>query len=627
MENHHDHGSCTHCACNNPILTLLKDELFNPENFAALPAAKAAPKEERPQALMISGGIIRPMTGGSVEKVPAIGFANGNVVITGAEKQVKEFMEKHHPGFTARVLEPGQTLLPGLVEPHVHLIPSAILMGWLDLGGFDGQDLRQGYGIKMVADSIRRKLPSLKPGHWILGASIDPALMPLQNNNKELITIDVDLLNDITQEAPVLIIAASMHTLYLNTPALEKVYHNPANKQLRIDYPTFEIYQDRTRGQLQESKQMHPALTTIPKEQMKAMFLESFLNLRELFLTANKRGTTFMYDAGMNKGQKELLDAYLLVHRRSVRIGAARIISSKEDAEGLPDYTPPTEYKDIYYGHVKVISDGSNQGLTGYQSEAYLCNPPDNYGIFNFGHEKRPLNAPDDFKELIKTVISEKGWPLMLHANGNLAIQFAIQVYKEYISQAKKDIRHRIEHCSLTTLDELKTMKKLAVSPSFLIGHVGYWGYAFKEAIFGDRISMLDLCNSALKEGMKITLHSDHKVSPLGPLRMMEQSVTRIMEADPELGVLNASERITAEQALTAITYDAAWQCYADQWTGSLKAGNFADFVILKQDPLSIKDPYMKMRNIEVLETWLGGTPVYKHDEAKVKHPQPAEQE
>jgi predicted amidohydrolase YtcJ len=160
-------------------------------------------------------------------------------------------------------------------------------------------------------------------------------------------------------------------------------------------------------------------------------------------------------------------------------------------------------------------------------------------------------------------------------------------------------------------------MKQLEVSPSFLIGHVGYWGYAFQEAIFGDKSIMLDLCNAALKAGMKITLHSDNQVSPLGPLRMMEQSVTRIMEADPELGTLNAPECITAEQALTAITYDAAWQCYAEQWTGSLKAGNFADFVVLQQDPLSIKDPYMNIRNIDVLETWVGGLQVYSSKVSK----------
>lgn len=618
MEHHHSHDhSCTHCACNNPILTILKDELFSPENFSALPTAKAFVKGEQPKTLMISGGIIRPMINGSVETVPAVGIADGYVVATGTEEQVYKFMQQNHPGFTPRELQPGHTLLPGLIEPHVHLVPTAILMGWLDVGGFDGQDLRAGYDISSVRDIIRQEVSHVKPKHWILGTGLDPALMPLLKDNTELITIDIDLLDAITEAVPVMIISASMHTLYLNTPALKEVYYNEKNGSLRKQYPDFNDYKTATKGQLQEAEGMSPALKTIPLQQKAAMFLDSFKHLKALFQTANERGVTFMYDAGMNNSLKALLDAYLLVHPRAVRIGAAQICSTVDDAKALPVYTPTADYKDVYIGHVKVISDGSNQGLTGYQSEPYLCNPENNYGIYNFGQDKQPLQAPQDFKDLMKTVIAEKGWPVMLHANGNLAIQFAIQVYQQYIPTPTQGVRHRIEHCSLTTLEELNTMKQLEVSPSFLIGHVGYWGYAFQEAIFGDKSIMLDLCNAALKAGMKITLHSDNQVSPLGPLRMMEQSVTRIMEADPELRTLNAPECITAEQALTAITYDAAWQCYAEQWTGSLKAGNFADFVVLQQDPLSIKDPYMNIRNIDVLETWVGGLQVYSSKVSK----------
>ena len=45
-----------------------------------------------------------------------------------------------------------------------------------------------------------------------------------------------------------------------------------------------------------------------------------------------------------------------------------------------------------------------------------------------------------------------------------------------------------------------------------------------------------------------------------------------------------------------------------------LNAGYYADFVILREDPLSLttqSTQYMQMRNIPVLETWLGGVPVY----------------
>jgi predicted amidohydrolase YtcJ len=522
-------------------------------------------------------------------------------------------MQQNHPGFVSRELQEGNTLLPGLIEPHVHLVPTAILMSWTDVGGFNGQELREGYNIASVSDIIKNGVAKLTTNHWFLGAGIDPALMPLQKNNKELITIDIDLLDSITDAAPVMLISASMHTLYLNTPALQLVWDNPANFHALNGYFSFNEYKRQTKGQLQQAAGMDPAMKTIPPLQKAAMFLKSFIYLKEIFDTANSRGVTFMYDAGMTDGLKSLLEAYLAVNTATVRIGAAKVCNEIKDAEQLQLFIPPTDYKDIYISHVKVITDGSNQGLTAYQSEPYLCNPKDNYGIYNFGgkEDQKPQQPPVDFEALMEIIIKKKGWPVMIHANGNLAVQFAIKAFQEFIPKPVTGVRHRIEHCSLTTQDDLNTMKQLEVSPSFLIGHVGYWGYAFQEAIFGEKSSMLDLCSSALKAGMQITLHSDNQVSPLGPLRMMEQSITRRMEADPQRGILNAPERITHEQALKAITYDAAWQCNAEQWTGSLKAGNFADFVVLQQDPLTMIDPYMKMRNIDVLETWVGGSLVH----------------
>lgn len=87
----------------------------------------------------------------------------------------------------------------------------------------------------------------------------------------------------------------------------------------------------------------------------------------------------------------------------------------------------------------------------------------------------------------------------------------------------------------------------------------------------------------------------------------MEQSITRIMEADPAKNILNKEECLTPEQALTAMTYNAAWQCHAEHLVGSLKPGNLADFVILAENPLTMKDPYMKMRDICVEQVWIGG--------------------
>lgn len=611
MEKHHAHHGCTHCACNNPVLEILKEEIFSPENLAKIKTLTSQKATQSPQTLIISGGIIRPMIDGSTNTVDAIGIANGNVVVTGKEKEVQEFMAQNFPSYETKKLKEGHTLLPGLIEPHVHMVPAAMMAEWIDVSPFEGQNLRSPYDLESIKKTINSNLPVI-PEYVILGKGLDPSLMPFVSGS-ELQTITNTVLDDINK-APMMLLSASMHTMYLNTQALRHVFDN--STYVQEHYLTVDDYINQTQGQLQESLQMTPALEVI-KDQVTSMAGNMNDNLTELFQLANSRGVTFMYDAGLNKNFKEILAAYAENNPELVRTGGAVLCSDQADVISLGTYKQPTNYEPVYYGHVKVVSDGSNQGLTGYQSTPYLCNSANNIGIFNFPQSGIPATTiPPIYNSLINSVVAGNGWPLMVHANGDQAVSFAINAYQSALAQYRgPELRNRIEHCSLLTSQQITNMLQMGVSPSFLIGHVGYWGYAFSEVIFGEKAKMLDLCGSALAVGMRITLHSDNEVSPLGPLRMMEQSITRIMEENTSgIEVLNPAERITPEQALVAVTYDAAWQCYADQWAGSLDTGYFADFVILEKDPLSFttqSEQYMKMRDIPVLETWLGGEPVY----------------
>jgi len=603
---------------------ILEEDLFNPGILSKITSGIERMTEPQGASMLICGGIIRPLIDGDMATVEAIGIHKGKVVATGSKESVTAFMNSNGIQFTVKQLEDKQTLLPGLIEPHVHIVPTALLKGWLDLGRFDGQVLRPDYNPQWLKGQVTRHVKEHKLkydlGSWILGREVDPALMPFQVNPgglNELVTFDCTTLDAIEAGIPLLLLSASMHTMYANTKALEKIYSS--SKELQQQYANFDAYKAATNGQLQEEEGMAPAMKAIPKLQIVEMALGSFEHLTQIFEEANSRGVTFMYDAGMTSQLKTLLDAYLLFHQKKVRIGAAQICATQQDADNLPAYQPVTEYQDVYYGNIKLVSDGSNQGLTGYQSEAYCCAPADNFGLFNFAEagDPHPTTPPPGYNALVNTISVQKGWPLMIHANGDLAVQFAIDVYASTIMPgADTTKRNRIEHCSILSAAQIAEMKRLGVPPSFLIGHVGYWGYAFKEAIFEEKSELLDPCKSALDAGLRISLHSDYQVSPLGPLRMMEQSITRVMEAapgNPNDNVLTPAERITPEQALRAVTHDAAWQCHADEWAGSLKTGHFADFVILEHDPLSLNEYYMVLRNIPVLETWKGGVAVYTH--------------
>ena len=80
------------------------------------------------------------MIQGSASKVDAIGFHGGKVVATGSEPEVTTRMKELGTKYTTIKLSAGQTLLPGLIEPHIHIVLTALMMGWNDFGPFNGQD-------------------------------------------------------------------------------------------------------------------------------------------------------------------------------------------------------------------------------------------------------------------------------------------------------------------------------------------------------------------------------------------------------------------------------------------------------------------------------------------------------
>ena len=58
------------------------------------------------------------------------------------------------------------------------------------------------------------------------------------------------------------------------------------------------------------------------------------------------------------------------------------------------------------------------------------------------------------------------------------------------------------------------------------------------------------------------------------------------------------------------MTSDAAWQNFEEQRKGSIEAGKLADFVILAENPLTVKPE--RLKDIAVMETIIGGKSVYR---------------
>ena len=318
--------------------------------------------------------------------------------------------------------------------------------------------------------------------------------------------------------------------------------------------------------------------------------------IKDMLWRAAGTGATLLHDCGLGSvdGASDLEVLRQALGADSPVRYRGMLISSAYDQWTRQGLTPGFG-DDLFRVHgIKAWADGSNQAGSGYLREPYLGT--DSRGTLNY--------SPDELAAVVARAHRD-GWQVGVHANGDAAIDVTIDAFEQALAaDPRTDHRHRIEHCSILHPDQMARMAAHGISPSFLIGHVRWWGAAFRDRLLGpERANLYDPCASALQAGLRISLHSDWNVTPLEPLRYVEDAVARIMLANGE--VLNADECIPVEAALRAVTFDAAWQCRSDDIMGSLEVGKYADLVLLEDDPRTVEPT--RISKIAVSDTRLGG--------------------
>ena len=146
-------------------------------------------------------------------------------------------------------------------------------------------------------------------------------------------------------------------------------------------------------------------------------------------------------------------------------------------------------------------------------------------------------------------------------------------------------------------------MKRLGVSPNFLINHIYYWGDDWVTGIAGPvEGSIINATGTAKRNGLRFSLHSDHPVTPIDRLLAMWVATNRQTSGGKVIGL---NERISIHDALKAITIDAAFLLGEEHDKGSIVIGKLADFTVLDQDILEADSK--DLRKAKVMATVVGG--------------------
>lgn len=249
----------------------------------------------------------------------------------------------------------------------------------------------------------------------------------------------------------------------------------------------------------------------------------------------------------------------------------------------------------LHFPGVKLMFDGSVQDFTSYMRWP---------GYYQGPNDLPSLLMTEDEAVAWITPLQAGGIPVSAHCNGDGAVELFLDAVQTVSARSPAPgIRHVCQHSQLTSPAQYARMAELAMCANIFANHLWYYGDQHYEITVGpERAAGMEACATALAAGVPFSLHTDAGVTPLGCLHSMWCAVNRVT---PKGRVLGENEKISAADALRAVTLGSAYLLGLDEEMGSIQPGKWADFTILEESPLDV-DP-MAIRDIAVWGTVLAG--------------------
>jgi predicted amidohydrolase YtcJ len=535
-------------------------------------------------ATIYRGGVVLTMdeTNSAGE---AVAVADGRIAAVGSEAEVLPLGDER----TVLVDLKGRTLIPAFIDPHGHFPES----GFCALHRVDltCPPLGEITMLDQVFERLSERIATTPRGEWVFGVFFDHTVI----REKRFPTAQE--LDKLSREHALVVMHMCGHVCVGNSEALRRagVFQDtpqPKGGHIEKNPVTGELT-----GLLEEPAAMGPISA--------AMFNTHGERFREGLRWAADEYASHGVTSAQNAWASEPL---IREFRAAAKDGEPKIrMTVLPDAHlepdiqaGLIDLGVP-DARHLKFGPRKLFSDGSIQVFTAYMSEPY-------HTPFrgDAGYRGYPIYEPEALAEHVLR-LHEAGHQIHIHANGDAAADDVLQAFENAQEQhPRSDHRHTIIHGQTLREDQLDKMAELGVSVSFFSYHVYVWGDRHRELFLGpERARRISPAASAMKRGIRYTLHNDTPVTPTRPLDLIWCAVNRLTAGGHVLG---PEQRITPLQALRAHTIDAAWQVFREDDVGSIEVGKSADFALLSKNPLENAE---SIKDIEVQATIKDGELIY----------------
>ena len=546
--------------------------------------------EPTPPATLYHNGTLLTMAGDEPSHAEALIEENGKIVFVGTLGEARERAPEHAVDFDLG----GATLMPGLIEPHLHPSIAAIMLQNEIIAPYDWKlpsGVKRGVsGEENYRERIKQSIQA--------NARTDELYFIWGYHQLWHGSLSRELLNQIAGDRAVGIIHRSFHEIYLNDAAIALLGIEQADFEgnPQVDWDKGHFYEG---GWLALVPAMAPVLLEPEKYRAGLATMTAILRQNGITTIAEPGFPSANFDAELSLLKAEMAtnppyDVYLVpsgTQLYGMKGGNREAMTFIETLARADEHN--TSNIQFLPKQVKLFADGAIYSQLMQMKDGYID-----------GHEGEWMTPLDLFREQIE-LYWNNGYKIHVHANGDLGQQMVIdQVARLQKVTPRTNHRLTLHHMGYFTDDMADQMAELGMEAS--VNPYYLWALADKYGEHGlgpERAGNLVALKLLVDRHIPLSFHSDFSMAPAEPLTLVWTAVNRTTSEGKRM---SQDQRIPVYEALKAVTIDAARTLNLEAEIGSLEPRKRANFTILGSNPIKVDT--MRLKDLEIRGVVYKGT-------------------
>jgi predicted amidohydrolase YtcJ len=553
-------------------------------------------REPPPSHIFHSGKIVT--VDPQFRTVEAMAIRDGRIVAVGTDANIAKLAGQG----TEQINLGGKTVLPGLIDSHVHA-PSASMYEF-------EQRIPDMESVEDVLAYVRARAETTDPGRWI---TLSQVFITRLREQRYPTRAELD------RAAPRHPVAfrtgpdASLNSMALSMSSIDAKFQVPPGQPCRVErdpsgQPTG-ILRNCARYIRSASGESSPTAA------------QRLARLRELLADYNSVGITSIVDANTSQADLELYRTLLGQNALTCRTFMAYGVDAQAPLDRIEATIREAAAHPLHQHHdmlwlrgIKAFLDGGMLTGSAYMrqpwgvSKIYAIDDPEYRGV--------RFIEPEKLYQIARLALAND-LQFTAHSQGDAAVDAMVEAY-ERINRDDFPVRARrpsITHASFMSQEAIAKMKALGVVANLQPAWLYLDGTTLRQHFGVERLAYFQPYRTLFEEGVTVGGGSDHmqkigslrSINPYNPFLGMWTTLVRRPRGSE--APLHPEQNLTREQAIRLYTINNAFLTFEEARKGSLEPGKLADFIVLDRDILTC--PVEEVKDITVEATYLGGARVY----------------